>query len=124
VKLCGSVSDVPAFLRDLDIAVLCSLSEGSPNAIMEYMAAGLPVVATDVGGNSELVEHEVTGLVVPSNDEQQLATAIDRLLGDPAVAARYGETAQERAFALYGVEAQARRYEDFYCQTFVRKTAR
>jgi glycosyltransferase involved in cell wall biosynthesis len=122
VTLRGSVSDVPAFLRDLDIAVLCSLSEGSPNAIMEYMAAGLPTVVTDVGGNAELVEHEVTGLVVPSNDEQHLADAIDRLLSDPALAARYGESAKARAFDSYGVDVQARQYEDFYCQTFVRKT--
>ena len=119
----GSVADIPAFLRSLDIAVLCSLSEGSPNAIMEYMAAGLPTVATDVGGNAELVEHEVTGLVVPSNDEQQLAAAIDRLLRSPALAAQYGNTARERAFAEYGVEAQARRYEDFYCRTLATKTA-
>jgi glycosyltransferase involved in cell wall biosynthesis len=122
VTLRGSVSDVPAFLRGLDIGVLCSLSEGSPNAIMEYMAAGLPTVVTDVGGNAELVRHEVTGLVVPSNDERELAGAIDRLLRDPALAADYGKTARERAFAEYGVDAQARRYEDFYCRTFARKT--
>ena len=122
VKLLGSVADVPAFLRSLDIAVLCSLSEGSPNAIMEYMAAGLPTVATDVGGNAELVENEVTGLVVPSNDDQRLADAIDRLMRDPALAARFGSTARERAFAEYGVEAQARRYEDFYCRTVAAKT--
>jgi glycosyltransferase involved in cell wall biosynthesis len=123
VKLHGSVADVPAFLHSLDIAVLCSLSEGSPNAIMEYMAAGLPTVATDVGGNAELVEHEVTGLVVPSNDEEKLAEAIDRLLRDPGLAAQYGDRARERAFAEYGVEAQVRRYEDFYCRTFAQKTA-
>jgi glycosyltransferase involved in cell wall biosynthesis len=121
VTLKGSVTDVPAFLGGLDIAVLCSLSEGSPNSIMEYMAAGLPAVVTDVGGNAELVEHEVSGLVVPSNDEQQLAGAIDRLLRDPALATQYGETARERAFAEYGVEAQARRYETFYTRTFARK---
>ncbi len=123
VTLRGTVSDVPAFLHGLDVAVLCSLSEGSPNAIMEYMAAGLPTVATDVGGNAELVEHEVTGLVVASNDEEQLAEAIDRLLRDRTLATRLGETARERAFAQYGVEAQARRYEDFYLQAYAKKTA-
>ncbi len=118
VSLLGSVADVPAFLRTLDVAVLCSLSEGSPNAIMEYMAAGLPTVATDVGGNAELVEHEITGLVVPSNDEHRLAEAIDRLLRDPALAARLGRTARERAFDRYGVDSQARRYEDFYLRCY------
>jgi L-malate glycosyltransferase len=114
VVLRGSVADVPAFLGSLDVAVLCSLSEGSPNAIMEYMAAGLPTVATDVGGVAELVEADVTGLVVPSNDEPRLAEAIDRLLCDRDLAARLGATARERAFRLYGVDAQARRYEEFY----------
>jgi glycosyltransferase involved in cell wall biosynthesis len=121
VALRGSVADVPAFLRSLDVAVLCSLSEGSPNAIMEYMAAGLPTVATDVGGNAELVEHEVTGLVVPSGDDRRLASAIGRLLREGEFAARLGRTARERAFAQYGVDAQARRYEEFYLRTCSKK---
>ncbi len=123
VTLRGNVSDIPAFLHSLDVAVLCSLSEGSPNAIMEYMAAGLPTVATDVGGTAELVEHEVTGLVVPSNDAERLAAAIDRLLSDRGLAARLGATARERAFAEYGVEAQARRYEEFYLASYRKKIA-
>lgn len=124
VTLRSTVADVPAFLDRLDVAVLCSLSEGSPNAIMEYMAAGLPTVATDVGGNTELVENEVTGLVVPSNDVKRLAAAIDRLLRDRALAARLGAIARERAFAQYSVEAQARRYEDFYRDLAERKKSR
>jgi L-malate glycosyltransferase len=122
VMLRGTVADVPAFLHGLDVAVLCSLCEGAPNAIMEYMAAGLPTVATEVGGNAELVEHEVTGLVVPSNDAQRLAAAIDRLLCDRAFAARLGEAAKKRAFAEYSVEAQTRRYEEFYLSTYHQKT--
>ena len=114
VTLRGTVSDVPAFLHSLDVAVLCSLSEGSPNAIMEYMAAGLPTVATDVGGITELVQHEVTGLVIPSNDEERLAGAIDRLLRDRVLAVQLGAAARERAFAEYSVESQAQRYEEFY----------
>ena len=123
VRLRGTVSDVPAFLGSLDVAVLCSLSEGSPNAIMEYMAAGLPTVATDVGGNGELVEHEVTGVVVPSNDVERLAEAINRLLRDHTLRARLGATARQRAFAEYSVELQARRYEDFYQRTYAHKAA-
>ena len=123
VTLLGTVSDVPAFLDRLDVAVLCSRTEGISNAIMEYMAAGLPTVATNVGGNAELVENEVTGLLSPSDDEQCLAGAIDRLLRDRALAARLGATARQRAFAQYGLETQVRRYEDFYERTYVRKTA-
>ncbi len=114
VALLGTVVDIPAFLAGLDVAVLCSLSEGSPNAIMEYMAAGLPTVATDVGGNGELVENEQTGLLVPPNSEEYLTAAIDRLLRDRPFAARLGATARQRAFELYSVETQARRYENFY----------
>jgi glycosyltransferase involved in cell wall biosynthesis len=81
---------------------------------MEYMAAGLPTVATDVGGVAELVENGVTGIIVPPGDEPRLAEAIDRLLCDRDFAARLGSIARERAFRLYGVDAQARRYEEFY----------
>ncbi len=121
VTLLGSVPDIPTFLGQLNVAVLCSLTEGSPNAIMEYMAAGLPTVATDVGGNAEVVEEGVTGLVVPSNDEERLAGAIDRLLRDGELAAQLGATARRRAFAEYGVETQARRYEAFYRELAERK---
>ena len=110
----GTVSDIPAFLAGLDVAVLCSHSEGSPNAIMECMAAGVPTIATDVGGNGELVEHEQTGLLTPPNRKEGLATAIDRLLPDPPLAARLGAAARQRAFAEFSAETQARRYEDFY----------
>jgi L-malate glycosyltransferase len=114
VTLLGTVTDVPAFLNRLDVAVLCSHSEGSPNAIMEYMAAGLPSVVTDVGGNRELIEHDCYGLVVPSNDCDRLSTAIARLLDDRQLAAHMGAGARQRAFAEFSVETQARRYEDFY----------
>jgi glycosyltransferase involved in cell wall biosynthesis len=114
VKLIGSIADVPAFLAGLDIAVLCSRSEGSPNAIMEYMAAGLPSVVTDVGGNRELIEHERNGLVVPSDDLDSLTAAIGRLLDDRRLAFRMSEDARRRAWDEFGVETQARRYEEFY----------
>ena len=121
VKLLGSVSDIPAFLSSLNVAVLCSHSEGSPNAIMEYMAAGLPSVVTDVGGNRELIEHERYGLVVAPNDLEQLSAAIARLLDDRPLASRLGKNARQRAFAEFGVETQARRYEQFYQELFQRK---
>ena len=121
VALRGSVADVPAFLQTLDVAVLCSLSEGSPNAIMEYMAAGLPAVVTDVGGNAELVQDGVTGFVVPSGDCDRLVGALDRLLRDRPLASRLGAAARQRAFAEFGVQAQARRYEEFYQPLVQRK---
>jgi len=114
VHLLGTVSDIPAFLDGLDVAVLCSNSEGAPNAIMEYMAAGRPIVVTDVGGNREMIEHERHGLVVPPDSLEHLASAIDRLLRDRSFSARLAANARQRALAEYGVQSQARRYEDFY----------
>jgi glycosyltransferase involved in cell wall biosynthesis len=81
---------------------------------MEYMVAGLPVVATAVGGNAEMIEAEIHGLLVPPGDEVQLAAAIDRLVRDKPLAARMAANAREKALREYGVEAYARRYENLY----------
>jgi glycosyltransferase involved in cell wall biosynthesis len=122
--LLGAVSDIPAFLRTLDVAVLCSRSEGSPNSIMEYMAAARPIVATAVGGCTELLQHEQNGLLVPPSDFQQLAAGIDRLLQNRELAVRLGTNARRRALAEYGVDLQARRYEDFYRDLMQKKRLR
>jgi glycosyltransferase involved in cell wall biosynthesis len=75
-KLSGSVADVPAFLASIDVAVLPSRAEGMSNAVLEYMAAGRAIVATDVGGNGRLLQHGVHGLLVPPDDPAALAGAI------------------------------------------------
>src|SRR5262249_35963147 len=80
VFLPGTIEDMPGFLRDLDVAVLCSRSEGMSNAILEYMAAGKAIVATAVGGNVQLLEHERHGLLVPPGDPHALAEAMRRLM--------------------------------------------
>jgi glycosyltransferase involved in cell wall biosynthesis len=110
----GSVADVPGFLAGLDVAVLCSRAEGMPNAVLEYMAAGRPVVATAVGATPELIADGEHGLLVPPGDAAALARAIARLLADPALARRLGEAARWRARERYGREAMVRRFEDFY----------
>jgi L-malate glycosyltransferase len=84
----GRRSDVPAILACCDIAVLPSLAEGLPNAVLEYLAAGLPVVATALGGNLEIIQDGATGLLVPPQDSQALAAALIRLLNDDLFAAR------------------------------------
>lgn len=96
----GSITNLHDHLAAADIFVLPSRSEGFSNAIIEAMAASLPVVATDVGGNAEAVKNGVTGFIVPSDDPHALAAAIIRLLADPAQAAQLGRagkafTAQE-----------------------------
>lgn len=113
VTFAGSVTDVPGFLADLDIAVLCSKSEGSPNSVIEYMAAGKPVVATHVGGTRELFEHERQGLFVPASDVNALASAVLRLIRDRPLAAKLGAAARLRA-EDFRIDAMLKRYESFY----------
>jgi len=114
LKLLGSVDDIPGFLRELDVAVLTSHAEGLSNAILEYMAAGRPIVATAVGGNEEVIEDGVTGLLVPRGQPDAVAGAIDRFLRDPVMAVRFGAAASNRAHEKYCQEAATRRYERFY----------
>lgn len=118
-SLPGRIDDVPRFLRRIDVAVLCSRSEGAPNVIMEYMAAGKPVVATDVGGVSEMMRHEETGLLVPPERVEALAAAVTRLLSSPALAIRLAQSGREQAFAQFGLETQSRRYEKFYVHCYL-----
>jgi glycosyltransferase involved in cell wall biosynthesis len=113
-RLQGGVSDVPGFLAGLDVAVLCSHAEGMSNALLEYMAAGRPIVATAVGAAPNLIEDGVHGLLVPPGDAVRLAKAMGRLLGDRALARRLGESARRRALERYSRVAMVRRFEDFY----------
>jgi L-malate glycosyltransferase len=112
--LLGSVADVPAFLGGLDVAVLPSRSEGMSNALLEYMAAGRAIVATAVGAVAELIDDGVHGLLVPPNDAESLAAAIDCLLKNPDLARRMGEAARRRVRERYSREAMVERFTDFY----------
>jgi glycosyltransferase involved in cell wall biosynthesis len=114
VSLPGTIQDVPGFLGELDIAVLCSRSEGMSNAILEYMAAGKAIVATAVGGNMQLLEYERHGLLVPPGDPHRLAGAMRRLLDDSALASRMARAARQRVEQRYSREAMVRRFESFY----------
>jgi glycosyltransferase involved in cell wall biosynthesis len=105
---------VPALLDALDVAVLSSDYEGSPLSVMEYMAAGLPVVSTRVGGVPELVEDGREGLLVPPRDPAALADAIGRLLRDPAEAERLGANGRERQRREFSLDAMVRRIEELY----------
>ena len=112
--LCGSVDDVPGFLARQDIAVLCSHSEGMSNALLEYMASGRAIVATDVGANRLLVRDREHGLIVPPKDDSALSTAIAWLAQNPAAAREMGAAARKRVEAEYSRTAMVRRFEDFY----------
>jgi glycosyltransferase involved in cell wall biosynthesis len=108
----GPVTDVPAFLRGVSIAVLPSLSEGMSNAVLEYMAAGKAVVATDVGANRAVLGD--AGVIVPPADDAALADAILNLLNNPAEVLRLGAAARARAEERYSRAAMCRRFEAFY----------
>jgi glycosyltransferase involved in cell wall biosynthesis len=98
----GECSDIPQLLAESDIFALPSRSEGLPNAVMEAMAAGLPVVATRVGGIPELIASGVTGTIVPPGDSRAMASAVVDLMNDPDRAATLGEHARLRAQNEYG----------------------
>jgi len=105
---------VPDYLARMSVACLSSLSEGLPNAILEYMAAGLPVVATDVGGNPELVADGATGYLVRERTAEALAEPIIRLLRDDALRSAMGNKGLERARSEFDLSAAVRRLESFY----------
>jgi len=112
----GSIQDIPGFLAGLDVGVLCSRSEGMSNAVLEYMAAGRPIVATAVGATPQLLQDGVHGLLVPPEDPEALARAMGRLLEDRGLASRLGGAARRRACERFSREAMVRRFETFYMQ--------
>jgi glycosyltransferase involved in cell wall biosynthesis len=98
---------VAPFYAIADIFVLPSLSEGSPNALLEAMAAGLPIVATDAGGISEIAADDVNALLVPPCDADALARAVAALLADPARCERLARVAQLTVRRDYTPEQRA-----------------
>lgn len=111
VQFLGHHGDVPGLLRSHAICVLATHYEGMPLALVEGMAAGCACVASDVIGVRGVIEPEVTGLLVPEGDAQALADAIARLLRDPALAARLGAAARQRALAEHGLGLMRERYQ-------------
>lgn len=93
----GHRSDTPAVLAQAAISVLPSHSEGLSNTLLESMAAGIPSIATNVGGNPELIHDNVNGLLIPLQAPEQLATAMATILDNPALAKRFGEQAKQMA---------------------------
>lgn len=114
VWLAGARKDISELLRGFDVFVLPSLAEGISNTILEAMASGLAVVATNVGGNPELVVDGETGALVPRADARALAQALKRYAEDPALLARHGCTARERCERDFGLTAMVHRYLDVY----------
>jgi glycosyltransferase involved in cell wall biosynthesis len=104
VRFVGDVDDVAGLLRASDLSVLSSPAEGCSNAVLESMAAGLPVVGTDVPGIRDALGEDQGELLVPIGDADALGAALSRLSEDGALRRAVGERNAERQRALYGSE--------------------
>jgi glycosyltransferase involved in cell wall biosynthesis len=121
VHFLGNRQDIPAILASIDVSVLPSASESLSNVIIESMAAGVPVVASRVGGNPELIT-ESRGILVNPGDDQCLAAAIKRLLQDASMRVALGHSAKRFAEQHFTIAEMRQRHEDLYTDLLARKT--
>ena len=120
--LAGERSDVPEVMRALDIFALPSRAEGISNTILEAMASGLPVVATEVGGNAELVVDGETGALVPAQDPHAMARALLRYTADAALRQNHGAAGRKRVEQNFSIDNMVARYTSLYEQLLYRGT--
>jgi glycosyltransferase involved in cell wall biosynthesis len=113
---------LPELLASFDVAVNTSDFEGSPLAVMEFMACEKAIVATSVGGTPDLIEDGVHGLLVPPRDAQALARATAGLLRDPGLRERLGTAARERQVREFEIDGMVRRLEELYERLYARAT--
>jgi glycosyltransferase involved in cell wall biosynthesis len=109
-----SVSDVALWMKGIDIFVLPSLSEALSNSMMEAMACGCCVVASDVGGNPELVEDSKSGLLFPRGDSEALALRLQRLIGSRELIETYAEAGRNKISSQFTIAAAAGRMQSIY----------
>lgn len=120
----GDRDDIPELLQSLDIFVLPSLAEGISNTLLEAMGCGLPVVATQVGGNLELVEEGVTGRMVPHSDPAAMADALREYIHDPTLRSHHGRAARQRVERHFSLEAMVAEYARVYEQVLTGRQPR
>ncbi len=114
IHFLGWRTDLETILQELDVVICASKNEGTPVALIEAMAAGVPVVSTDVGGVADLIAHGETGWLVRPGDPPSLAHAIRRLLGDQGLRARLAAAGRPVALERHGVAGLIRRVEALY----------
>ena len=118
IAFTGFRTDVPRLLSEVSLSVLPSLSEGLSNTLLESMAAGVPVIATWVGGNPEIIEDGVSGLLVPPRDSETLADAMLTVLKNPGLAAKFAVAGKHRIADVFSLERSLREIERLY-QTLI-----
>ncbi len=119
----GERDDVPDLLRGMDCFVLPSLAEGVSNTMLEAMACGLPVIATRVGGNVELVRDQYTGVLVPPGDAAALALALNGYYALPQLAREHGRDGRARVERQFSLDYMVQRYESLYLSLLGRRDA-
>jgi glycosyltransferase involved in cell wall biosynthesis len=123
VRFLGVRDDVADLLRAADIFALTSVSEAASITLLEAMAAGLPVVVTAVGGNPEIVRADVDGLLAPRGDEQAIAAALLRVLGEPGLAQALGAAGAARVREHFQLDQTVNRYYELYASLAGRRRA-
>jgi sugar transferase (PEP-CTERM/EpsH1 system associated) len=121
--LVGKRDDVASVLRSFDVFALSSRVEGISNTILEAMASGLPVVATGVGGNAELVDNGITGTLVPPRDPEMLATVLARYVEDERLRWEQGRAGRARAEREFDLDGMVTRYAEVYDGLLTRRPA-
>lgn len=114
VTFLGGREDVPDVLKQVDIGVLCSVAEGTPLALLEYGMAGLPVIATNVGQCSQIVEDQVSGQIISAQDVSSLANSILRYLESPSLSRKYGNALQMRVERKYSENNTMKKIKNIY----------
>ena len=121
VVITGARGDIPDLLNLFDLFVLTSVSEGTSISILEAMASGLPVVATNVGGNPSIIDHESDGLLVEPRDITGIANAIESLLTNNALSQQMGEKGAAKIRSDYSIEKMIESYEEIYFRLLRKK---
>jgi len=116
----GERNDIPEILRGCDLFVLPSLGEGISNTILEAMASGLPVVATNVGGNAEVVSEGITGTLASAGDVAELVSVLRQYIDDPARRISHGRRGEERVKEYFSLNVMVRSYLRIYDETLRR----
>jgi glycosyltransferase involved in cell wall biosynthesis len=121
VVFTGWHEDMPALYADLDLVALTSLNEGTPVSVIEALAAGVPVVATAVGGVPDIVTDQRTGLLVPSGDARAIAQAILTLLRNPPYGRRLAQAGQQEVLKRFNLARLAKDMESLYVTLLAEK---